>query len=143
MNVVDSDDETREVGNRDVGVEPVGLTVYYDGACPLCRREIDFFRRRSNSNTVEWVDASLGFSASIAPDLRRADALARFHVRRADGRLESGPRGFAELWAITPGLRWLDRFARLPLAQPLLEWAYRGFLLVRPAAQRIVAAFDN
>ena len=143
MNAVDADDETREAGNGEVCAQPVGLTVYYDGACPLCRREIDFFRRRSDGNAVEWVDASLSDSASIAPDLSRANALARFHVRRADGRLESGPRGFAELWAIIPGFRWLGRFARLPLAQPLFEWAYRSFLRVRPAAQRIVAAFDN
>jgi len=68
------------------------LTVYYDGACPLCRREIDFYRRRSGGDSVAWVDAAAFEDHLISPDLTRADALARFHVRLPNGTLESGAR---------------------------------------------------
>ena len=115
------------------------LTVYFDGACPLCRREIGFFRRRRSDVEIDWVDVSASQSASLGPDLSRPLAMARFHVRLANGDLVSGARGFGELWAVTPGFRWLGTLARSTVAQAPLELAYRGFLLWRPFAQRIAA----
>lgn len=117
-----------------------GLTVYYDGACPLCRREINFYRRRRGGAAVNWVDVSVAGEASIAPDLTRADAMARFHVRLPDGTMQAGVRGFGELWATLPGFSWLGRIARNRAAQPALEAAYRGFLKLRPALQRLAAS---
>ena len=123
--------------------EPGKLTVYYDGACPLCRREIDFYRRRGRAAPIEWVDAAAGDAELIAPDLARTDALARFHVRLPDGTLESGARGFGAVWAVLPGFRWLGTLARSRAAQPMLEAAYRGFLKVRPMAQRVAAKAES
>jgi ubiquinone biosynthesis monooxygenase Coq7 len=120
-----------------------GLTVYYDGACPLCRREIEFYRRRSANAAIDWVDASAGDEGSIAPDLKRAEALERFHVRLPDGRLESGARGFGELWAAVPGFHWLGRLALTRPAHPILEFAYRRFLRFRPVAQRIATNLET
>ncbi len=133
-------------GQVDTGAAPPGspeLVVYYDGSCPLCRQEINFYRCRGTAAAVEWVDASASDAESVAPDLKRAEALARFHVRRRDGSLASGSRGFAELWAVTPGFRWLGRIARTSFANAILEPAYRGFLRVRPAAQRFAAYLDS
>ena len=50
---------------------PGPLTVYYDGACPLCRREIDFYRRRETDTPIDWVDVSRASSETVAPDLTR------------------------------------------------------------------------
>ncbi|ATQ77844.1 thiol-disulfide oxidoreductase [Massilia violaceinigra] len=36
----------------------------------------------------------------------------RLHVRDASGRMLSGDRAFAALWAATPGQRWLARLVR-------------------------------
>lgn len=122
--------------------KPRTLTVYYDGGCPLCRREIDFYRRRSAPAPIEWVDAAAGDSEKVAPDLTRTDALARFHVRLPDGTLESGARGFGALWVALPGTRWLGNLAISRAALPGFEAAYRGFLRVRPAAQWIAAKVE-
>lgn len=69
------------------------LTVYYDGACPLCRREIAFYSSRRGAGAIRFVDAS-DTDPALGSDLDRCAALARFHVRRADGRLVSGAAGF-------------------------------------------------
>ena len=121
---------------------PAALTVYYDGACPLCRREIGFYRRRKGAEAIDWVDVAASDHAPIAPDLTRGDALARFHVRLPDGRLESGASGFGALWAVLPSYRWLGRLVRLPWLQPIFETAYNGFLQFRPGMQRVAARFD-
>jgi ubiquinone biosynthesis monooxygenase Coq7 len=107
------------------------LTVYFDGACPVCSREIAMYRRQPGADACEWVDASACPAAALGPDLTRDAALARFHVRGADGRLVDGMGGFAALWRALPRTALLGRIASTwPLA-PLLDAAYRAFLVVR------------
>jgi len=114
-----------------------GVTVYFDGGCPLCTREIDFYRKRAGSEAVSWVDVSAVEGDAVAPGLTRDAALARFHVRRGDGALLSGAAAFAELWRALPGFRAIGRIASLWPLPPLLEFAYRAFLPVRPYLQRL------
>ena len=118
---------------------PTGLTVLYDGSCPLCRREISLYRGLSASEPLSFQDVS--HPARALPAGTQAGALmARFHVQHADGRLESGARAFIALWALLPGWRWLARLGRLPGMAQTMEWAYLGFLRVRPALQALARA---
>lgn len=110
--------------------EPRRPVVYFDGACPLCRREIAFYRRRRGADGIEWIDLSESL-ADPAPDLTRAAALARFHLRDPAGRLWSGAAAFARLWQALPPFRPLGRLAALPGPAHVAEWLYRGFLMVR------------
>lgn len=119
------------------------LTVYYDGACPLCRREIDFYRERDRDSAVDWVDVSASTSTWVGQDLTREDALSRFHVRRPDGTLASGAAGFGELWSVIPGFRRGGRIACSRAVRPVLEIGYRAFLKLRPLLQRLVARADR
>jgi predicted DCC family thiol-disulfide oxidoreductase YuxK len=112
-------------------------TVYFDGACPLCRREIAVYQNADGAADVQWVDvAAVSEGGVVAPDLAHDAALARFHVRRANGELLSGAAAFAALWLALPRWRWLGRFVSLPGVRHLAEGAYRAFLLIRPAIQR-------
>ncbi len=113
-----------------------GLTVYYDGSCPLCRAEIGHYRRIADAQRVAFCDISDPQTAP-GPDLSRENAMARFHVRQADGTLVSGAAGFVALWATLPRWRVLALIARLPGVVPLLELAYRGFLPLRPYLARL------
>ena len=128
------------IENTDAAPPRQCLTVLYDGACPLCRREIGVYRDLVPMQPVDYVDVtnpSSNMAAQLPPGLTREQLLARFHVRLGDGRIESGARAFIELWSRLPYWRWLSRLARLPGVTPLLELAYRGFLRIRPARQRI------
>ena len=118
---------------------PDGLTVLYDGACPLCRREIGLYRGLEPTQPLAFLDISdpaATPAADLPEGLPRSELLARFHVRHADGRLESGARAFISLWDRLPYWRWLARVGRLPGIAGLMEIAYRGFLRVRPTMQR-------
>jgi predicted DCC family thiol-disulfide oxidoreductase YuxK len=115
----------------------VALTVYFDGSCPLCLAEIGVYRDCRGSEQIAFVDVSVGPDQAIVPGLDRASAMARFHVMRPDGTLDSGAAGFGRLWLSLPGWRWLGRLVMLPFLLPLAEVAYGVFLLGRPALQRL------
>lgn len=108
------------------------LTIYYDGACPVCSREIALYQRQPGAESCRWVDATRSEPALLGGDLGPARALARLHVRRPDGTLVDGAAAFALLWQRFPSTRWLGRVAALPPVTWLLEGVYRAFLWLRP-----------
>lgn len=118
------------------------LTVLYDGACPLCRREVGLYRGLQATTSVCYADIS-GAAQPLPPATSREQLLARFHVRRADGHLLSGAEAFLALWAVLPGWRWLARAGRLPGAAWAMERSYRLFLRVRPSLQRWASRLDR
>jgi predicted DCC family thiol-disulfide oxidoreductase YuxK len=119
-------------------MEPhVTATVYYDGACPVCSREIAQYRRARGAENLDFVDVTRCDASQLGPDLTRDAALARMHVRDAEGRMVSGAAAFAALWRSLPGWAWLGRVASWPVVLPVLEVGYRGFLRVRTVWRRL------
>lgn len=109
------------------------LTVWYDGACPLCIREIALMRRLDQRGALGFVDLTAAEPAACPLD--RSLLLARFHVRTREGRLLDGAAAFAAVWREIPLLWPLAAVARLPGALWLLERLYRRFLAARPRMQ--------
>jgi predicted DCC family thiol-disulfide oxidoreductase YuxK len=56
---------------------PRAVTVFYDGACPLCSAEIGFYRRRRGADRVGWVDVSACQAENVTAGLTRDQALRR------------------------------------------------------------------
>lgn len=122
------------------------LTVLYDGACPLCMREISHVKglaERQKDCALRFVDISFGSSDCSAFAADRKTLLARFHVQRSDGSRLDGAAAFVAMWSRLPGWRWLARAARLPGGLAFLEVAYRGFLRIRPGLQRLARRVEH
>ncbi len=118
------------------------LTVLYDGACPLCRREIGVYRGLKPTTPVCFSDVS-DTAQPLPSGTTREQLMARFHVRQADGQLLSGAQAFLALWAALPGWRWLALVGRVPGATWAMERTYRLFLRVRPLMQRVASRLDR
>ena len=116
------------------------FTVFYDGACPLCRKEIGFYQRQKGAEQVHWQDVSESDGGDVAPGLSCQAALAKFHVMTADGRLLQGGEAFAALWTRLPRFRWLGRIGMTPPFRWLLNLGYSLFLPVRPFLQRLAGS---
>ncbi|WP_232627794.1 thiol-disulfide oxidoreductase DCC family protein [Methylobacterium sp. Leaf118] len=116
------------------------VTVYFDGACPLCRKEIAHYRRSRGAGQVAFVDVGRDAAAPLGPGLTRAAALGRFHLRSRDGQLVSGAAAFARLWRTLPGWRWLGRLidARILGRRPFLVLAEAAYRLSLPLRPRLV-----
>lgn len=109
------------------------LTMWHDGACPLCRREIALMRRLDRRGAIVFVDAA---DPATACPPNRAALLSRFHARE-DGRMLSGAAAFAAMWRAIPVLRPIGLAARNDAVLALLEVTYRLFLRARPSLQAV------
>ncbi len=115
------------------------VIVWFDGGCPLCRREIAVMRRLDKAGAIQFLDVA-GPDEGSCP-LDRAELLARFHAME-DGRIVSGAAAFAAMWRAIPALRPLGLLARNPFVLRVLEVSYRAFLRVRPRLQRWVGRLE-
>jgi predicted DCC family thiol-disulfide oxidoreductase YuxK len=107
------------------------LTVWFDGGCPLCVREIALMRRLDRRGAIEFVDVAE--PGGVCP-IDRGELLARFHARE-DGVMLSGAAAFAAMWRAIPALRPLGLLARNRRVLATLERLYVRFLRVRPRLQ--------
>lgn len=127
MSKIQAEARTAAALAKAVDATEPAATIFYDGACPLCRREIDHYRRRRGAERLAWIDVARA-DAPLAPyGLSRERAMARFHVRNAAGRWQTGAFGFAALWSHLPAYRWLAFTLRSLRVLPLLDRVYVRF----------------
>lgn len=125
------------VGDCPMTTSPA-LTVYYDGSCPLCQREISWYRRLQGAENIHWEDISKFTEGEVTSGLCVADAMQRFHVEKQDGSIVSGALGFAEVWKQLRFFKLAGYAISLPIMRSIAEIAYRGFLKLRPLLQRFL-----
>jgi predicted DCC family thiol-disulfide oxidoreductase YuxK len=113
------------------------LTLFYDGACPLCQAEILFLSGRNQANLLDFVDIH---SEQFDPEkvgVSCEAALAAMYGQFASGILIQGVSVFPEAYrrANLPRMAWF--FSRKPL-QPFLKLAYLFFAKNRHAISSLL-----
>jgi predicted DCC family thiol-disulfide oxidoreductase YuxK len=107
-------------------VSAVEVEVFYDGACPLCLREIEMLRHRDKKQRILFTDiAAAGFDASTI-SVPWATLMERIHGRLPDGTVIEGVEVFRRLYSAV-GFGPLVAVTRLPLVTQLLDLSYRTF----------------
>ncbi len=102
------------------------IEVYYDGACPMCAREISMLRRLDRAGRIRFIDiAAPDFDATTVGVSREA-LMARIHGRLPDGTLIDGVEVFRRLYTAV-GFGPAVALTRLPGVAQLLDMAYAGF----------------
>jgi predicted DCC family thiol-disulfide oxidoreductase YuxK len=113
-------------GTSDHAVTDFDIEVFYDGACPLCLREIRMLQRKDRRQRIRFVDiAADGFDAA-AVGLSWEALMTRIHGRLADGTLVEGVEVFRRLYAAV-GFGPLVAATRAPGVSQLLDVAYATF----------------
>ena len=115
---------TTAAGNR--------LTVLYDGGCPVCRREINHYRRLDTAGRVYWQDVAHQPQVLNGTGITPKQALAYFRVVEPDGQVVGGAHAFARLWQRLPGYRWLGFICR-----------YSGLVWPMELIYRLIAAWRS
>ncbi|MFK8251814.1 thiol-disulfide oxidoreductase DCC family protein [Ancylobacter terrae] len=118
------------------GSAVTGVTVWYDSACPLCRREIALMQRLDRRGRIAFVDIH------AARPVNPVALLARL-LAREDGELRSGAAACAAMWRQISLLRPLGLAGRNPVVLAVLERAYLAFLRLRPRLQSLARRFEG
>ena len=119
---------------------PRRLTVFYDGACALCRRQVAFWQRLDQDGRIDWQDISRDARALLGSGISHRRALHRVHARTAEGQRLQGARVMSALLQEVPRLRFLGRLASLPPFIWLLELLY---MLASPLRRLFTGRWRN
>lgn len=103
------------------------ITVFYDGRCGLCRREIAHYRRIAPAGAFDWQDITVDAAPLEALGVCYADGLRRLHVQDAQGRLQVGVDAFLQIWRRLPRWRVLAAVVALPGIRAAAGIAYDAF----------------
>lgn len=112
--------------NSSVDFDPRPI-VFFDGSCPLCRREIAHYRRSDGAQHLRWVDAASERGTLDTYGLELQQAMAELHVLDDAGCWHRGVDAFIFIWSRLPAHAWLARIASIPGLRGLLKFAYRHF----------------
>ena len=90
--------------------------VLYNETCPVCRFEINHYRKTATTCELplRFDDLSQAAAWGVTPDA----AARRLHVLH-QGQVFSGIPAFQILWAQLPRWRWIAKLTALPLIHPL------------------------
>ena len=111
------------------------VTVYYDGQCPLCAREIAHYREKAAGAPVSFVDITTADFDAVQHGLDVGRIRQVLHVR-VGAEMHTGIDAAIHMWAALPAYRWLARLARLPGVYALARAGYWVFARFRPYLQR-------
>ncbi|HEY0708390.1 MAG TPA: DUF393 domain-containing protein [Polyangia bacterium] len=105
---------------------PFDVEVFYDGDCPLCRREVGWLRRWDRRGRIRFSDIAAPTFDPAVTGLPIETLMARIHARTNEGRMVEGVEVFRRLYGAV-GFGPLVALTRLPGISHLLDVAYRWF----------------
>jgi predicted DCC family thiol-disulfide oxidoreductase YuxK len=102
------------------------VEVFFDGDCPLCRREVASFRRLDRQGRILFTDIATDVAAVTASGIPFDQLMAEIHGRLPDGSWIRGVEVFRRMYTAV-GWTWLVHPTRWPGLRQSLDWAYRVF----------------
>ena len=100
------------------------LTLLYDGACPLCLREVKFLKRRDLQGRLAFVDIDQDtYDPAQWKGISYKQAMARIHAIRANGEVLRDVAVFREAYR-NIDLGWIYAPTTWPLIGGLIDQIY-------------------
>ncbi len=102
------------------------LTLFYDGFCPLCVREMAQLRQIDKQGVLQLVDIQLADSQALYPQIDFGEASRILLALTADGRLLRGLDSTHAAWSAV-GLGYRTAWLRWPVIRWFADRAYLYF----------------
>ena len=101
------------------------LTVFYDGTCPLCAKEMAALTKSDTKNQIQTIDIySEAFSDYPQIDAEAANTI--LHALDEKGKLLLGLDVTYQAWKLV-GKGWLYAPLRWAIFKPMADWCYLRF----------------
>ena len=108
------------------------ITVYFDGNCGLCNKEINFYRKITKSNPSLFNWANLHEPEILRGEsFTKTEAMEILHVKGSDNQIYKGVYAFIVIWKNIKYMKWLCYLSSIPPITFILKVLYRLFCLWR------------
>ena len=107
--------------------EPSPVTVYYDGKCGLCRKEISYYRKIADDGQFIWSDIAHDAMPLSLLGVSQMAALRRLHATDSNGTLHIGVCAFILIWKQLPTWRLLAILVGIPVLRHIAAMFYNVF----------------
>ena len=101
--------------------------VFYDGSCPLCKKEIKHYSQIDRNKHLNWEDISTDTSLLKQHDIAYADAMKKLHVIDPNGKTNIGVDAFLTIWQLLPYYRYLAKAVVFLQIKKPMAWVYAVF----------------
>lgn len=103
------------------------ITVYYDGKCGLCSREINHYRKIAPAGIFDWQDITVSADSLKEEGISLSQGLKLLHAKDADGTLCIGVDAFILIWKQLKRWRLLAAVMALPVIRQTANFLYQAF----------------
>ncbi|MBT5019180.1 DUF393 domain-containing protein [Planctomicrobium sp.] len=100
--------------------------VFYDGACPLCKREINLLSRWDKQDKIQFTDIAADDFSAESIGITYDQLMAEIYGRLPDGTFVNGVEVFRRLYSAV-GFSWIVAPTRLPGISHVMDFGYRIF----------------
>ena len=119
------------------------LTIFFDGGCPLCKREIDFLQSRNKKGYLSFIDINTSdFYIDLKYGITYKQAMERIHALKNDGSVIKDIEVFQEAYNLID-LGWIYAPTKIPIFAKFIEFIYRIWakyrlkLTFRPSIEKL------
>ena len=103
------------------------ITVFYDGKCGLCSKEINHYRKIAPKDLFDWQDVTKSTERLKEEGITLPEALKLLHAQDNQGKVHVGVDAFILIWTQLKRWRILAALLSLPLIKQSTDFTYRAF----------------
>ena len=100
----------------------MGIKVFFNNSCSVCRLEINHYKKISNIN-IEWVDITNNEEAIKLTSKSQKELLRRIHVID-NGNVIGGAKAFVIIWSKIPKYKFLSKLFSIKIFFVLFHYLY-------------------
>ena len=102
----------------------VKLTIFFDGGCPLCKREVDFLQSRNQKGYLSFIDINTSdFYLDLKYGITYKQAMERIHAFKSDGSLIKDIKVFQEVYSLID-LGWIYAPTKFQIFNKFIGFIY-------------------
>ena len=100
----------------------MGIKVFFNNSCNICRLEINHYKKISDSN-LEWVDITNNEEAIKLTSKSQKELLRRIHVID-NGNVIGGAKAFVIIWSKIPKYKILSKLFSIKIFFVIFHYVY-------------------
>ena len=100
----------------------MGIKVFFNNSCSICRLEINHYKKISDTN-LEWVDITNNEEAIKLTSKSQKELLRRIHVID-NGNVIGGAKAFVIIWSKIPKYKFLSKLFSIKIFFVLFHYLY-------------------